>query len=263
MSLGEETLLQAQSIWVEIPVKGAKSKKILLQDVSLQLDRGKVVTIIGPNGAGKSTLLRSLVGLMPLSRGAIEKSRELSIGYMPQKINLDPRLPLTVFQFLRLWCSSNDGLEDHLEQVNALHLKDFSIHSLSGGEMQRVLLARALLKDPSLLVLDEPAQGVDVLGQTELYTLIHQIRKERNCGVLLVSHDLHIVMARSDEVICLNRHVCCAGHPRSVSQNPQYHQLFGMPVTEVLAPYTHNHDHRHDDCDEGNVCSHQHPREVL
>jgi zinc transport system ATP-binding protein len=170
---------------------------------------------------------------------------DLKIGYMPQKLRLDQLLPMTVERFL---CLNEDTSPSHipdiLKEVGTPGLQHQSIHTLSGGEFQRVLLARSLQRKPHLLILDEPVQGVDVVGQIELYQLIDTIRKERGCAILLVSHDLHLVMSSSDQVICLNGHVCCAGHPQSVQQHPTYQALFGGPA--ILAPYTHHHDHRHD-----------------
>lgn len=232
----------ADHVWVHRP--SSTGEKVILEDVSLTLMPGKIMTLIGPNGAGKTTLLKVLLGLTPISRGKLTRKSDLRIGYMPQKLEINPTLPMSVERFLSLATSERTSkiqplMDTCLKEVGAYALKHTQLKVLSGGEMQRVMLARALLIAPDLLVLDEPMQGVDVLGQEELYQLIAQIRDNRGCAVLLVSHDLHLVMAASDEVICLNTHVCCSGHPSKVSADPMYQRLF-------VAPYKHKHDHRHD-----------------
>ncbi len=220
--------------------------KLILDKVDLEIFPKEVVTIIGPNGAGKTTLLRLVLGLLKTDSGEITQKPKLKIGYVPQKISVDPTLPLTVRRFLALGGTLEKGrVQAILSEVGISGLADNPIQSVSGGEMQRILLARALLRDPDLLVLDEPAQGVDVTGQAELYDLITKIRNSRGCGVLLVSHDLHMVMSATDRVICLNGHVCCAGHPETVSADPEYVALFGRKVAETLAVYHHRHDHHH------------------
>lgn len=222
----------------------------ILQNADLDLAAGKIVTLIGPNGAGKTTLVRAVLGLIKTDQGSIEKTPDLRIGYMPQKLNLDASLPLTVARFLALGGKPRVDLNETLLLTGIDKLINIPIQSLSGGETQRVLLARALLRDPQLLVLDEPVQGVDVVGQSALYALINEIRNQRHCGVLLVSHDLHLVMATTDTVICLNQHVCCHGHPEQVTNDPAYLALFGDIIGAQLAPqvaiYTHHHDHQHD-----------------
>ncbi len=219
--------------------------KTLLENISLKVAAGDIVTIVGPNGAGKSTLLRVLLGLLTPTTGMVHTKAKLRIGYMPQKISIDHTLPLTVKRFLQLArCHSKKSASEVLSEVGATSLAERSLHVLSGGEMQRVLLARALLCHPDLLVLDEPVQGVDINGQRALYELIADIRNRWNCGILLVSHDLHFVFAASDQVICLNQHICCAGRPEAVIKDPQYAKLFGD--MEHLAVYAHHHDHQHD-----------------
>ena len=227
------------------------NKRVILHNVSLDILPERVLTIIGPNGAGKSTLLKIILGLQSSSSGDIQRKKQLQIGYVPQKFSLDPLLPLTVERFIRLGKAEKKfSLREILTELGISHLRESTIQQLSGGELQRVLLARALLGEPELLVLDEPAQGVDVLGQSELYQLLTQLKYSRGCSVLLVSHDLHLVMASSDKVLCLNQHVCCSGHPEDVSRHPEYLQLFGNEVNssgvDGLAIYTHHHDHRHD-----------------
>lgn len=223
------------------------SEKVI-QDVSFGLNRGSITTLIGPNGAGKTTLVRAVLGLVEPTQGTVNRQRGLRIGYMPQKLHIDSTFPLTVKRFLQTArYSDKAALLQALEDVKAESLIDKSVHSLSGGEMQRVLLARALLQKPELLVLDEPAQGVDINGQVELYNLIGRIRDQHGCAVLMISHDLHLVMASTDNVICLNRHVCCSGRPEQVSNDPSYKELFGVPGAENLALYSHHHNHRHDE----------------
>lgn len=218
--------------------------KTILHDISLQLQAGKVLTVIGPNGAGKSTLVRILLGLQKPDSGTIWQKPNLRIGYVPQKISVNALMPLTVKRFVAL--AGTGDVDQALQEAGVKHLEMQDIHQLSGGEFQRVLLARALLRKPELLVLDEPAQGVDVMGQAELYEQIAQLKKKYNFGVLMVSHDLHLVMQKSDEVLCLNQHICCSGQADDVSSHPEYQRLFGnMPATG-LAVYTHNHNHSHD-----------------
>ena len=223
--------------------------KVLLNTINLSIKPREVVTLIGPNGAGKTTLLNMLLGLRAPSSGTVTKSKSCRIGYMPQRIQLNPLLPLTVEHFLALVNPSSVKTEitivSALNRTGVEHLLKTDMTNLSGGEIQRVLLARALLREPNLLVLDEPVQGVDLKGQDQLYKLISEIRDELGCGVLMVSHDLHLVMASTDNVICLNQHICCHGHPESVSNHPAYLELFGNSIHHV-ATYTHKHDHDHD-----------------
>lgn len=218
-----------------------------LSDISLNLRAGKILTLLGPNGAGKSTLVRVVLGLIAPDSGLIKRDKTLHIGYVPQKLHLDATLPLTVGRFMRLRPgTSKDDIVPALKRVQAAHLVDAPMQKLSGGETQRVLLARALLNRPQLLVLDEPTQGVDVNGQVALYNLIDQLRKELDCAVLMVSHDLHLVMAKTDEVLCLNHHICCSGTPEVVSMHPEFISMFGQRGAEQLGIYRHNHNHRHD-----------------
>lgn len=223
----------------------------ILQNIDLSINPGQILTLIGPNGAGKTTMVRILLGLLSPDAGQISRQSQLRVGYMPQKINIESTLPLTVLRFLKLalYGGKANGKSD-IKQILALlkieHLQDQQLVAISGGELQRVLLARALLRDPHLLILDEPAQGVDIAGQAELYQLIGRIRDERGCGVIMISHDLHLVMSATDEVICLNHHVCCHGKPEHVSNDPAYLDLFGAKTSASLAVYTHHHDHEHD-----------------
>ncbi|MCY4384517.1 MAG: zinc ABC transporter ATP-binding protein ZnuC [Nitrospinae bacterium] len=218
----------------------------ILQNINLEISAGEILTLVGPNGAGKTTLVRVLLGLLKPDSGEIRRKEGISVGYLPQAFEVDPSLPLTVRRLLSLTQKpSLKQMEAHLEEVGARNLLDHPVQSLSGGERQRVLLARALLRNPELLVLDEPIQNVDINGQTELYRLIMKIRDNRGCGVLMISHDLHLVMAFTDLVVCLNKHICCSGHPEAVSKHPEYLALFGKQAAESLAVYTHRHDHVH------------------
>ena len=235
-----EFLLSAQDVSLEI------NKRRVLDHISLQILEQQIVTLIGPNGAGKTSLVKILLGLQAPSSGQVKRHRNLSIGYMPQRLQVEASMPITVRKFLQLALRRHSpSLSQACEQVGAEGLLDNQLHSLSGGEFQRVLLARALLQRPQLLVLDEPAQGVDINGQAELYELIGRIRDEYRCSVLMVSHDLHLVMSATDEVLCLNQHICCHGHPEQVSNDPAYLELFGRRQAENLAVYTHNHNHHH------------------
>ena len=239
-----ESLIEAKEISINY------GNKTILSSVSLRVRNGEIVTLIGPNGAGKTTIVRVVLGLITPNKGSVTRRPNLVIGYMPQRLNIDQTLPLSVSRFLSLGIGrkkhSKNNQEKVLEEVGVTKILNTPIQFVSGGEFQRILLARALLRNPDLLVLDEPSQGIDVSGQAELYKLITQIRNHRNCGVLMVSHDLHLVMAETDEVICLNQHVCCAGHPETVANDPNYIQLFGKQVAETLAVYQHHHDHNHD-----------------
>ncbi|MFZ3154179.1 zinc ABC transporter ATP-binding protein ZnuC [Pseudomonas sp.] len=218
----------------------------VLQDVQLSVKPGEIVTLIGPNGAGKTTLVRAVLGLLKPDSGSVWRKPKLRVGYMPQKLHVDATLPLSVLRFLRLVPGvSRTDVQAALAEVGAEQVIDSPLQNISGGELQRVLLARALLRKPELLVLDEPVQGVDVAGQAELYRLITQLRDRHGCGVLMVSHDLHLVMSTTDQVVCLNRHVCCSGHPEQVSFDPAFVELFGEDA-KSLAVYTHHHDHEHD-----------------
>ncbi len=237
----------------------------LVRDVSLEVNRGEIVTLIGPNGAGKTTTAKMALGLLPLTEGVAEQAKHLVIGYVPQKLMIDWTLPLTVWRFLRLTQScSREEAEEALEATDSSKLLHADLKTLSGGEFQRVLLSRALLKKPDLLVLDEPVQGVDFTGEQALYRLIERIRTRYGCGILLISHDLHIVMSSTDRVICLNGHVCCSGTPELVSNSPEFQQLFGSRIASNIAIYEHMHDHQH--APDGHIESHAgcdgHPKDV-
>jgi zinc transport system ATP-binding protein len=227
----------------------------ILSDINLEVCPGEIVTLIGPNGAGKTTLVKVVLGLMTYN-GSRKLKPHIKIGYMPQKLALNPQLPITVKRFLKTSGINEKQLSHRLAQSGIEAIANHPMQSVSGGELQRVLLARALVQNPDLLILDEPAQGVDVIGQAEMYSLIHKIKNEQGCGILMISHDLHLVMAQTDRVICLNNHVCCQGHPDHVSHDPAFIELFGKKVSENLAPYIHHHDHEHDL--HGNISLHKH-----
>jgi zinc transport system ATP-binding protein len=219
----------------------------MVDHVSLEVARGEIVTLVGPNGSGKTTLLRTALGLHPADGGRVHRAPGLRVGYVPQHLGLDPALPITVRRFITLTAGAGaTAVGEALAAVGAPHLAESPMRSLSGGERRRALLARALVRRPGLLVLDEPTAGVDVGGQAEFYRLIDRIRHREGCGVLLVSHDLHLVMAATDRVVCINRHVCCSGAPEDITADPAYRALFGSELTPDLALYSHDHDHEHD-----------------
>ena len=219
--------------------------KWLVQGVSLQVEKGKIVTLIGPNGSGKSTTAKIALGIYKKIDGEVEKYTN-KIGYVPQKISIDWTLPLRVKDFMVLTDNLDDRtISEALSLTGVIHLKDKNLGDLSGGEFQRVLLARAISKKPELLVLDEPVQGVDFTGEIALYELIKKISEDLNCGILLISHDLHTVMSATDHVVCLNGHVCCSGSPKEVAKNSEYKALFGEQAAQTLSIYEHKHDHVH------------------
>ena len=219
----------------------------VLFDVNLTLDRGEIVTIVGPNGSGKSTLLRAMIGAVGLAAGSVRRAPGLRIGYVPQRLHIDPTLPITVTRFLGLPRRHPAAdLRAALVQAGLPDLRDRQMADLSGGQFQRVLLARALLEKPDLLILDEATQGLDQPGSAAFYRRIEEVRRELNCAVLMVSHELHVVMSASDRVICLNGHVCCEGRPEIVAQAEEYRALFGTGTQGALALYRHEHTHAHD-----------------
>ena len=227
---------------------------VVLQGVNIAIDPSEIVTIVGPNGSGKSTLLRMLAGVLKPDGGEISHAAGLTIGYVPQKLELEASLPMTVRRFLNVPRRvSEAAAERTLERVGVRALKGRSLEGLSGGQMQRVLLARALIVEPDVLMLDEPTQGLDQPGQAEFYRLIEDLRSELGCAVMMVSHELHVVMSASDRVICLNGHICCEGTPEIVRNAPEYRRLFGSGTQGALALYRHEHDHVHDE-----NCGHDH-----
>jgi zinc transport system ATP-binding protein len=224
-----------------------RDRRAILQGIHLDLMPGEIVTLIGPNGAGKTSLVRVMLGLLVPDTGVIQRQAGLVVGYVPQRFDLDRAIPMTVERFLSLGrLRDRQAQQSVLNEVGAGALAERQFTELSGGELQRVLIARALLRNPALLVLDEPVRGVDYAGEAELYGLISSLRSDRGIGVLLVSHDLHVVMASSDRVICVNRHICCSGVPEQVAQHPEYARLFGPLAARNFALYRHAHDHKHD-----------------
>ncbi|MEP0522213.1 MAG: metal ABC transporter ATP-binding protein [Hyphomicrobiales bacterium] len=240
----------------------------LVRGIELEVGRSEIVTLIGPNGSGKSTTAKMALGIVKPDEGVASRDKALRVGYVPQKIAVDWTLPLTVRRMMTLTCKlSRQEIDAALESTGADQLIEKEVGHLSGGEFQRVMLARAIARRPDLLVLDEPAQGVDFSGELALYELISQIRDELGCGVLLISHDLHVVMAATDQVICLNGHVCCKGTPSNVAESAEYKKLFGVRGADSLAVYRHNHDHTHlpdgrvQQAD-GQITEHCHPEQV-
>ena len=234
------------NILVKLNEVGIKQNdKWLVKGVSLVVEKGKIVTLIGPNGSGKSTTAKIALGIYKKIEGQVEKYTN-NVGYVPQKISIDWTLPLRVNDFMLLTENLKDeAVNEALSLTGVIHLKNKNLGNLSGGEFQRVLLARAISKKPDLLVLDEPVQGVDFTGEIALYELIKKISDTLNCGILLISHDLHTVMSATDHVVCLNGHVCCSGSPSDVARNNEYKALFGEQASQTLSIYEHKHDHVH------------------
>mgnify|MGYP001245612590 FL=1 len=239
MSLEKNILVKLNNVGIQ------QNGKWLVKGVSLEVEKGKIVTLIGPNGSGKSTTAKIALGIYKNIEGNVEKLTN-NIGYVPQKISIDWTLPLRVKDFMVLTDNIKDELIDEaLSLTGVIHLKEKNLGNLSGGEFQRVLLARAISKKPELLVLDEPVQGVDFTGEIALYELIKKISEKLDCGILLISHDLHTVMSATDHVVCLNGHVCCSGSPKDVARNNEYKALFGEQASQTLSVYEHKHDHEH------------------
>ena len=240
MNIGNKKIL--------LKVKNAsfsKNNKWLVKGVSLEVKQGEIVTLIGPNGSGKSTTAKIALGIYKDIEGKVKKFTN-KIGYVPQKISIDWTLPIRVIDFMSLIEEPTDEqINTALNLTSVKHLRNKNLSDLSGGEFQRVLIARAIAKQPDLLVLDEPVQGVDFKGEIALYELIKKISEELNCGILLISHDLHVVMSATDFVVCLNGHVCCSGTPQVVAKNNEYQELFGDRASSILSLYEHKHDHTH------------------
>ena len=241
MSLKNSTLVKLNNAGFK------QNDKWLVEGVSLTVEKGKIVTLIGPNGSGKSTTAKIALGIYKNIEGSVEKYTN-KVGYVPQKISIDWTLPLRVYDFMLLTEDIKDeAIDEALTLTGVMHLKNKNLGNLSGGEFQRVLIARAISKKPELLVLDEPVQGVDYTGEIALYELIKKISDTLNCGILLISHDLHTVMTATDHVVCLNGHVCCSGTPMDVAKNNEYKTLFGEQASQILTVYEHKHDHVHSD----------------
>ena len=216
--------------------------KKVLQNLNLFLNNGEIVTIVGPNGSGKTTLFKAIIGTAPIKTGTVELKPNLTIGYVPQQLNIDQSLPLTVGRCLQIAQKTNEKtFKKTLKIVNIENILKIQISNLSGGQLQRVLLARAIMNEPALLLLDEATRGLDQPGAASFYRLIENIRKETGCAILMISHDLHVVMAASDRVICLNGHICCEGAPQNVATSPQYKALFGSDAVGAFALYKHSH----------------------
>jgi len=222
-----------------------RSSKWLVRGISLEINQGQIVTLIGPNGSGKTTTAKMILNILNTDEGLVTGNAN-KMAYVPQKINIDWTMPLRVIDFMKITSSlNNTQITESLVMTGVDKLLYNQIHSLSGGEFQRVLIARAIAKKPDLLVLDEPVQGVDFNGEIALYNLIKEISVNLNCGILLISHDMHFVMSTTDHVICLNGHICCSGSPSNVVKNPEYIKLFGQHNSETLSYYQHQHDHSH------------------
>ncbi len=250
-------LIEARGLTIQRP----GSSDMVLRDVDFRIAPGEIVTVVGPNGSGKSSLIRALLGHMPLAAGQVVRWQGLRIGYVPQRVQVDTAMPMTVRRFLSLPRRIDDATAvAALARTGVEGLERRQLTQLSGGQFQRVLLARALLHRPHLLVLDEPTQGLDQPGMVAFYKLIEEVRAQTGAAVLMVSHDLLVVMRSSDRVVCLNGHVCCEGTPRHVSGAPEYRALFGAGAEGTLALYQHHHDHDHDHAP-GELCRHDHARQ--
>ena len=226
--------------------------KLVLQNINLSLADGEIVTIVGPNGSGKTTLFKAIIGTAPINTGTLKIRPNLKIGYVPQQLIIDKTLPITVERFLKVAQKTNvKTLANAMNLVGTEDLLTFQMNNLSGGELQRVLLARALIAQPDVLLLDEATRGLDQPGVATFYRMVDGIRKNTNCAVLMISHDLHVVMGASDRVICLNGHICCEGAPNSVASSPEYQALFGSDVDGTFALYRHHHGHNHHTDNEG------------
>lgn len=228
-----------------------KNQRTILDHVNFSLSDHEIVTIVGPNGSGKTTLVRVLAGLETAYQGYVHRRPGIRIGWLPQRLRVDSLLPLTVRRFLSLGSPVSDtAVRQNMEETGIEHLWNSSVHNLSGGEFQRVMLTRALLAQPDLLILDEPAQGVDYRGQADIYDLITRIRDARHCAIIMISHDLHVVMGATDRVICLHHHVCCSGQPHLITQDPAWNAMFGPNAAKHMAIYGHeghHHTHSHHD----------------
>ncbi len=221
-------------------------EKTVLRDISLTIKPRDFITIVGPNGAGKSTLLKCLMGMMPFCAGTVTRKQNLKIGYVPQKLAPDYSIPITVERFISLMKNiTKDECSLVLHEVGIEPIRHALLHTLSGGELQRVLLARSLAGSPELLILDEPAQNLDISGQLAFYKLLDRIYEERNISIVMVSHDLHMVMASTRQVVCLFHHICCSGEPHAVTQDPEFISLFGNDMAKMMAVYQHTHNHSH------------------
>jgi len=236
-----DALLTAQNITLT-----HQGKKIL-DDVSFTLQAGEFITLIGPNGAGKSSLIKVLLGLIKQDSGKIKRAKSIRLGYTPQLFTPNPFIPISVVDFLTLNQKVEKSfIKETAETTGVSSLLNSPLKDLSGGELQKVLLTRALMNKPNVLILDEPAQNLDVDGQMQLYQLIQDIHQQQNCAILMVSHDLHRVMKESSQVLCLYHHICCKGHPEAILKDEQFNDLFADQMTELMATYEHHHNHHHE-----------------
>ncbi len=265
LNRGKEMLKKTEALVTLGNAGTFRSGRWLVRGVTFVIDPGEIVTLIGPNGSGKSTTAKMALGILKPDEGTVTRRPGLKVAYVPQKLAIDWTLPLTVARFMRLTGEVSKGeAEAAMASTGVRHLAGAEVRNLSGGEFQRVMLARAIARKPDLLVLDEPVQGVDFSGEVSLYDLIRRIRDEIHCGILLISHDLHVVMAATDRVICLNGHVCCSGTPTKVASSPEYKALFGARAASTLAVYEHHHDHTHladgrVEHSDGTITDHCHP----
>ncbi len=240
MDVGKDTLVALDNAGLSI------SNKWLVREVTMKVSAGEIVTLIGPNGSGKSTTAKMALGIMAPSEGSVYRCENARVSYVPQRLSIDWTMPLDVNRFISLTrFLDKKAVKKALSMTETEHLYNAEVRTLSGGEFQRVLIARAIAHSPQFLVLDEPVQGVDFNGEIALYKLIENIRNELNCGIILISHDLHVVMSTTDRVICLNGHVCCSGTPAVVATEPEFRALFGDRAANELAFYKHQHDHEH------------------
>jgi len=221
----------------------------ILRDINLQLRKGEITTLIGPNGGGKTSIARILIGVIKANQGEVLIKKNYKIGYMPQKLNIDDTIPIRVIDFINLSSLQNHNSKENQEKLSGrlglTNILQKSIHEISGGELQKVSMLRALIQNPEILVLDEPTQFMDIAAQGEFYQLIDEIREQKHCAVLMISHDLHMVMQKTNQVICVNHHICCHGNPESISEHPEYLSLFGKNKIDNIAIYSHHHDHKH------------------
>lgn len=241
--MSEEVLLECRE------VSKLFGTRWVLDNITFRVRKGEIVTIIGPNGSGKTTLARIILGLLAQDNGCVIREKGLTVGYMPQKLTIDPVLPLTVERFLNLTVSNevdDAAYQSIIAETGIGHLLKHQMHPVSGGELQRIMLAQVLLLRPQLLVLDEPVQGVDMQGQAEFYQLIETLRSKHHISILMISHDLYMVMRTTDHVVCINHHICCEGTAEDVSKHDAYIQLFGADTARNIGMYAHHHNHSHD-----------------
>ena len=233
-------LIQAKDLCVK------RHNKNILENVFVNVKKNDFITIIGPNGAGKSVLLECLMGSFVPDSGKIIKKNNLSVGYIPQNFNPESSMPISVKRFLTLKKKfTPQELTNIASETNISEILEKNLSNLSGGELQKVLLARSLLDEPELLILDEPAQNLDIKNQLNFYNLLNSIYKNRELSILMVSHDLHMVMSSTKQVICLYHHICCSGEPQTVAKDPEFISLFGNDMAKMMSVYQHTHNHSH------------------